>query len=146
MVFETWGIASIKGDDAVAYCGGGDILPGIPFSACHNADVAKRTLNLVDLLKQTRIQVGPHKISTVQLVKYVANTWGGVHFDPEGKSPKSRKPDFALLRRLEAGELGGPPMLVNDRNLLHHELLSIAQAIVRSKQVALLIGWQEPSQ
>ena len=92
------------------------------------------------------IQVGSVKVSTIQLVQYVANTLGGAHFDPEGKSPKSCKPLFDLLRRLEAGEFGGLPFRVNDRNLLHHEILSVAQALIRSPEVTRLIAWRAPSQ
>ena len=92
------------------------------------------------------IQVGSVKVSTVQLVQYVANTLGGAHFDPEGKSPKSRKPVFDLLRRLEAGEFGGLPFQVNDRNLLHHEMLSVAQVLIRSPEVERLSAWRAPLQ
>ncbi|MFY9629183.1 MAG: hypothetical protein WAK03_13675 [Methylocystis sp.] len=141
MTFKTWCIISTEGNDVIAYCGGGDVLPGMPFSACRNAKLAELSLNLHDFCKRTRIQIGKEKISTVQLIQYVANTLGGAHFDPEGKSPKSRKPAFDLLRRLEAGEFGGLPLLVNDRNLLHHELFSVAQALVRSPDVARLKTW-----
>jgi hypothetical protein len=145
MTFKTWCIVSAEGNDVLAYCGGGDILPGIPFSACHNAKLEERTLNLVDFRKRPRIQVGTVTVSTVELIQYVANTLGGAHFDPEGKSPKSRKPSFNLLRRLEAGEFGGFISQVNGRNLLHHEVLSITQTVVRSPQVAELMQWRAPT-
>ena len=142
MVFRTWGIASTQGDDVVAYCGGGDLLPGIPFSMCRNAKLAEITLDLEAFRHRPRIQVGVVRVSTVQLVQYVANTRGGSHFDPEGRSPRSRKPAFELLRTLDAGGIGiGLGMLVNDRNLLQHELLSVAQSLVRSPQVARLRSW-----
>ena len=144
MTFETWCITSTKGsnNDVVAYCGGGDILPGIPFSASHGATLAKLTLNLKDFCKRPRIQVGQVTISTIQLIQYVANTLGGAHFDP-GKSKRSKKPHFDLLRRLEAGEISGPPLLVNGRNLLHHEILSVAQVVIRSPEVAQLRAWRD---
>jgi hypothetical protein len=85
-----------------------------------------------------------HRISTMEVIKYVANTLGGAHFDPEGKSSKSQKPAFDLLRRLEAGEFRGLPFVVNARNLLHHEILSIGQVVIRSPEVARLRAWREP--
>lgn len=103
MTFKAWCITSTQGDDVVAYCGGGDLLPGIPFSACRNAQLKELPLDLVAFRQRPRIQVGSVKVSTVQLIQYVANTLGGAHFDPEGRSVKSRKPVFDLLRRLEAG-------------------------------------------
>jgi hypothetical protein len=140
MTFATRCITSTQGDGVVAYCGGGDMLPGIPFAASRGAEFAELTLNLRYFSRRARIQVGSVEISTVELVKYVANTLGGAHFDPN-----SGKPVFDLLRRLEAGEFGGPPLLVNDRNLLHHEMLSVAQVLIRSPEVARLVAWSAPS-
>jgi hypothetical protein len=144
ITFRAWCITSTEGDDVVAYCGGGDVLPGMPFSACFNAKLAELPLDLAAFCQRPRIQVGMVKVSTVQLVKYVANTLGGAHFDPEGKSPKSRTPIFDLLRRLEAGQPSGFISEVNGRNLLHHEVLSIAQVVTRSPEVTRLRAWREP--
>jgi hypothetical protein len=143
MTFKAWCITSTQGDDVVAYCGGGDVLPGIPISACFNATLAELQLDLVAFCQRPRIQIGAVKVSTVQLIQYVANTRGGSHFDPEGKSPKSRKVVFDLLRRVEAGEFPSFISQVNGRNLLHHEILSIAQVVIRSPEVARLGAWRE---
>jgi hypothetical protein len=145
MTFKAWCITSTQGDDVVAYCGGGDVLPGVPISACHNATLSERSLDLAAFRQKPRIQIGTVKVSTVQLIQYVANTLGGSHFDPEGKSPKSRKPVFDLLRRVEAGEFPSFISQVNGRNLVHHELLSVGQVVIRSPQVALLSTWREPA-
>ena len=145
MTFRAWCITSTQGNDVIAYCGGGDLLPGIPFSACRNAKLAELSLDLRALCQRPRIQIGTVKVSTVELIKYVSNTLGGAHFDPQGKSPKSRKPVFELLRRIEAGEFGGLPFQVNDRNLLHHEMLSVAQVLIRSPEVARLMAWRVPT-
>lgn len=144
MTFRTWCIVSAEGDNVIAYCGGGDVLPGIPISACLNAKLGERSLNLVDFCKRPRIQIGAVKVSTAQLVQFFANTLGGAHFDPEGRSPRSRKPAFDLLRRLEAGEHSSFISQVNGRNLLHHELLSVAQTVIRSPQVVQLRQWRKP--
>jgi hypothetical protein len=143
MTFKTWCIVDPEGDDVLAYCGGGDLLPGMPFSACRNAKLAERTLDLNTLFRQPRIHFGANKVSTVELIQYVSNNLGGRHFDPEGKSPRSRRYD--LLRRLDAREFGRLPFEVNGRNLLHHEVLSIAQTVIRSPQVAQLSAWHVPA-
>lgn len=143
MIFKAWCIVSTEGKDVIAYCGGGDLLPGVPFSACQNAKLAESWLNLVDFCKRPRIQIGAVKVSTIQLVQFFANTLGGAHYDPVGKSAKSRKPAFDLLRRLEAGEHGSFISQVNSRNLLHHELLSVAQAVIHSPEVAQLRQWRK---
>jgi hypothetical protein len=140
MTFKTYAIASIDGDDAVAYCGGGDVIPGAPFSACHNATLKECSLNLRDFCRQPRIQVRTEIASTVDIIKYVANALGVTHFDPNGKTALK----FDLLRRIEAGDAGQLFIgLVNDRNMLHHEILSIAQAVVRSPQVHELLEWHQ---
>jgi hypothetical protein len=145
VTFKTWCIVATQGSDVLAFCGGGDVLPGIPFSACLNAKLAERTLDLNTLRRQPRIQIGAVKVSTIALIQYVANTLGGTHFDPEGKSPRSRRnPAFALLRQLDAG--GGLPFQVNGRDLLHHEILSVAQAVIRSPEVVQLSAWPVPTQ
>ncbi len=145
MTFKAWCITSTQGDDVVAYCGGGDVLPGIPISACFNATLAELPLDLVAFRQRPRIQIGTVKVSTIQLIQYVANTLGGSHFDPDGKSPKSRKPVFDLLRRVEAGEFPSFISQVNGRNLLHHEILSVAQVVIRSPEVTRLSTWREPA-
>jgi hypothetical protein len=140
MVFKASCIDSVGEGDVVALCGGGDILPGIPFSACRGATLKEKTLDLKAYCHSTRIQVGRVEISTNELVQYVANTMGGVHLDPSGRA--SKRPNAEILRKLETGEIEGPRLLVNERNLLHHEILSIAQTVIRSPQVVSLRAWQ----
>ena len=139
MIFRAWCIASTGPGEVVAFCGGGDLLPGIPFSACRGATLKEKSLDLVAFCRETRIQVRHVKVSTVEIIQYVANALGGSHYDPSGKTAK--RPKAETLRRVEAGEIEGPPLRVNDRSLLHHEILSIAQAVVHSPQVARLRRW-----
>jgi hypothetical protein len=141
MTFKTYFIARSAGDDAVAYCGGGDILPNVPFSVCRNAELQERVLNLKDFCRQTRILIGKETASTTEIIKYVANALGGAHFDPAGKTARK----YDLLRRVEAGEIGQLFLQVNDRNLLYHEVLSIAQAVTRSPQIKELLEWSAPN-
>lgn len=46
MTFRAKCITSRQGNDVVAYCGGGDLLPGVPFSAARNATLAELALDL----------------------------------------------------------------------------------------------------
>jgi hypothetical protein len=137
MTFKTYCITN-AGNDAVAYCGGGDIIPNVPLSICHNAQLEERVLNFKDFCRQPRILVGKEKASTSDIIKYVANALGAAHFDPTGKAARK----YDLLRRIEAGESGQLFVSqINDRNLLYHEVLSIAQAVVRSPQIKELSDW-----
>jgi hypothetical protein len=146
MTFKTWCIASTQGESTVAFCGGGQMLPGIPFSLCWNAELAERTLDLTAFRNCPRVQVGSVKVSTIELIQYVANTLGGAHFDPEGKSPKSRKPAFDLLRRVQADGVHSLTFKVNNRGLLDHEILSVTETILRSSEVQRLMEWRTSAQ
>lgn len=117
----------------------------MPVSMCRNATLKEISLNLKDFRQRPRIQIGTTKVSTVELVQFVGNTLGATHFDPEGKSPKSHKGHFDLLRDVEAGKIGNLGVLVNNRKLLHHEVLSIAQAVIRLPEVARLSAWSRPT-
>jgi hypothetical protein len=128
------------GNDAVAYCGGGDVLPNFSFSACQDAELEERVLNLKDFSRQDRILVGKEKASTADIIKYVANALGAAHFDPTGKAARK----YDLLQRIEAGEAGQLFISkINDRNPLYHEILSIAQALSRSPQIKEILDWSE---
>jgi hypothetical protein len=142
MTFRAWCVDKLQGDGAVAFCGGGGVLPGVPFSVCFNATLVERSLDLAALCGKTRIQAGTAKVSTIELIQYVANTLGGSRYDPRGKSPKSRKPSFDLLRRLHEGALGGLSLRIGDRDLVHHELLSVAGVLVASPEVGCLMAWR----
>lgn len=139
MTFTPWCIDRVGKGEVVAFCGGGDLLPGVPFSACRNASLRQKTLDFAAFCREARVQVGSVKVTTAELIQYVANALGGNHYDPAGKA--ARKPKAALLRRIEEGEIEAPPLRVNDRSLLHHELLSIAQVVVRSAEVQSLRAW-----
>jgi hypothetical protein len=131
-------IVSSEGSDVVAYCGGADMLPNISFAVGRNARTAEKSLNLQDYLNSTRIRVGETEVSTKVLIQYVANTRGGAHYESGSK----RKPEYELLADLESGKIPGPAIRINNRNPLHHEILSIAQAILRSPEVSYLSAWQ----
>jgi hypothetical protein len=139
IVIDTWSIVRTGPGEIVAFCGGGEILPGIAVSAGRHAGSERKTLNWHDFRRQARVQIGSVKISTAEVVQYIANKRGGVHFDPTSATPKT--PKFELLRQVEAGEIEGPALRFNDRSLLHHEILSIGQSVIRSAQVERLRIW-----
>lgn len=139
MTFQTWKIDSIDTPDAIAICGGADVIPGVPFSVSGNAKLKQVSVDLKTFCNMTRIQCGSVKASTNEVVKFFANTMGGSHLDPQGKSPKSRKATYDMLRDLRDGKSGLFISAVNDKSIVHHELLSIAQAVLRSPEVGRLI-------
>lgn len=143
MIFRAWCIDTHDKTDVVALCGGGDIIPGIPISACRGAKLKEKQLGLGEFCRSARIQVDDIKISTVELIDYMANARGGTHFDPSGRAAKKAKGE--VLRKIDAGEIVAVPILVNQRNLLHHEILSICQVLVRSPQSVALVNWQAPT-
>lgn len=140
MTFSTMCISEVKPGPVLAFCGGGDLIPNVPFSVCRGASLERKTLEWKTFCNSTRIQVDQTKISTVELVRFVANSLGGVHFDQNGKAAKKEK--GAILNKLASGELIGVPIQISGRNNLHHEILSIAQSVIRSPQVAMLRRWQ----
>jgi hypothetical protein len=97
-------------------------------------------LDLHAFCRAARAQVGQIKISTTELIDYVANALGGSHFDPSGRA--ARKPKADILRKIESGEIAAFGLKFNDRSILHHEVLSIAQSLVRSKQVHQLLAYR----
>ena len=138
---KTWCIESVeRGVDVIAFCGGGDILPGVPVSVCRGAHLKEKTLDLYAFCRATRAQVAQIKISTTELIDFVANAMGGSHFDPWGRA--ARKPKADILQKVESGEIPAPGLRFNDRSILHHEVLSIAQSLVRSKQVHQLLAYR----
>jgi hypothetical protein len=141
ITIRAWCIVSTEGDDVVAYAGGGDILPGVPASMCRGAKLAELVLNMKDFRNRTRIQIGSARVSTVELIQYVANTRGGIHFDLKGGRKASQKAAFDLLRQYDADIAAGLGVMINDRNLLHHEVLSVAQAVLRSPEVERMRRW-----
>lgn len=127
--------------DAVVFCGGGDVLPGMTFSTAHNATLKQKTLNLTDYINRPCAILGGVKISTWELVMFVANNLGGSHYDPQGKSSKV-KAAYEALRRFETGNTPGLFIsAVNGVNQTHHELLSISQTILASREIQNLITW-----
>jgi hypothetical protein len=75
VTFRTYAITSTCGDDVIAYCGGGDILPGVPFSVGRNATLEERILNLKNFHRQTRIQIGTETASTNDIISMSRTHW-----------------------------------------------------------------------
>jgi hypothetical protein len=125
--------------EAVGYCGGGDVLPGVPLSIGWGGfELHVKQLKLSAFLDEPCISAKGIRVTRRELVRYIANTKGGAHYDPRGLSLKSKSPKFTLLRELEQDGFAGFGMKVNDRNLVHHELYSVIQSLLRSPQVKRL--------
>ena len=140
ILIEAYCFASIPGPDSIGFCGGADMLPGIPVSVGWGDDVRLevKRLNLDAFLNGHCICAKGIRVARRELVQYIANTKGGTHYDPKGKSPKSQGSKFSLLRELEQSGLAEMGIKLNDRNLVHHELSSIIQSVLRSPQVQCL--------
>jgi hypothetical protein len=124
---------------AVAFCGGAEILPGVPVSiSWGDVDLVKKRLNLKDFLNSACIYFKGTAISRHNLIKYVANTKGGSHYDPGGVSPKSQAKKFEILRTLENEGMSGLEVAMNGRNPVHHELASVIQSIISSPELQKL--------
>jgi len=138
---EAYCFVSIPGSDAVGFCGGGEVLPGVPFSmGWGDVRLQVKSLNLRAFLNEPCICAKGHRVTRHELVKYISNTKGGTHYDPQGRSPKSQNATFSLLRELEESDFAGLSIKTNNRNLVHHELFSIAQSLLRSEQVRQLLA------
>lgn len=141
---EAYCFAAPPGSSAIAFCGGADILPGIPLSLGwypqpeRPVELALKKLNLSAFLQHPCAYLRGTRISRHDLIKYIANTKGGTHYDPLGKSPRSRAAKFALLRDVERGGLDGLGIAFNERNLIHHELASTIKSILGSSQIERL--------
>jgi len=136
---EAYCFLSTPTADEVGFCGGGDLLPGMSFSTgWGNIKLGKKALDIDAFLNNPCIYVRGIRISRHELIRYIANTKGGTHYDPKGLSPKSRKDNFPLLRELEKTGFAGLGIKVNSRNLVHHELSSIIQSVLRSAEVQRL--------
>jgi hypothetical protein len=127
------------GNDAVAFCGGADVLPGVPVSlSWGQVLLVTKALNLDAFLLSPCSYLRGTRISRHDLIKYIANTKGGAHYDPAGKSKKSQDVKFDLLRDLEQNGLAGLGIALNGRNLVHHELASTIKSVLGSRQIQRL--------
>lgn len=127
-------------DKVVAYAGGGDMIPDVIFAAGRAAYSKMIDYTLKSYMDSGRIQVGRIKIGAADLISFVANQRGGAHFGTRQRKDRQER-IFEILRKLESGEIEGPPLRINERHLLYHEIVSIAQAILRSPEVARLREW-----
>jgi hypothetical protein len=112
-------------NDAIAFCGGADILPGIPVSlSWGQVKLATKRLNIDAFLRQPCAWLRGTRISRHDLIKYVANTKGRTYYDPTRKSePQNEK--FNLLLGVEHHGFAGIGIAFNGLNLVHHEIASI---------------------
>lgn len=139
IVVEAFFFSAPPDAEAIAFCGGADILPGVPVSMCWgNVDLIKKKLNLKDYLQSACISFKGTAITRRDLIKYIANTKGGSHYDPKGISLKSQTHKFETLRSLESQGMSGLDVAMNGRNPVHHEIASIAKTIISSHEIQKL--------
>ncbi len=141
IVVDAMAFSSPPGSQSVGFCGGAEIMPGVPISTGWGDDVhlEPKRFNLPDFLRAPCIYFKGMKISRHALIQFIANTKGGNHYDPAGRAQKSQKEKFELLWRLEHEGMAGLSLAVNDRNLIHHEIASIILSILRSKEIQRLV-------
>jgi hypothetical protein len=94
-------------------------------------------LKLGAYLRQTSLVVDGVLISREEVIKYVANKLGGVHYDKSraDQSPQkqvSLEQKYALLDGVRNG------IAVADKSAVYYELLSIGQRVVNSRDVQRL--------
>lgn len=125
------------GADTLAFSGDADMEPGIPVSiGWGQYELEEKTLNLHDFIMKPCAYLWGTPVRRLELIKYVANTKGGAHFDP-GRTSLSRKPIFEALRDAEENGFHGVGIKLNNRNLVHHELAATLRSLLRSPQVQL---------
>jgi hypothetical protein len=90
-----------------------------------------KELSLKDFIASPCLVVEGETVSRHMLVKYIANTQGGAHFDPR----RDDTHEGALFRKLDtAAKL----FHVSDKSGVYFELLSVGQALVRADDIRLL--------
>lgn len=90
-------------------------------------------IKLGAFLRQTSFVVDGVLIHREEVIKYVANKLGGVHYQDSRntttKGEATLEDKYALLDKVRGG------MYVADKNAIYYELLSIGQRIVNSRDV-----------
>jgi len=137
IVIRAWCFKKNASPNAIGFCGGADILPGIPVSATE-VEIESKLLDLTSFLRMACVQAKGAQISRRELIQYLANTRGGSHYDEF-----SKKKAFGILHQLEETNCfeTGVGLLLNSRNLIHHEAASILQALLSSIQVEQLMSF-----
>lgn len=92
------------------------------------------SIKLTKFMKQASFVINGIKINREEVVKYIANKRGGVHFDSSRKtdksgSGKSLENKFILLDGIHNGTI------VANKNAVYYELLSIGQRLVGSLDI-----------
>jgi len=90
-----------------------------------------RDYKLAEFLDHPCLIIAGQAISRREIINYVANKLGGVHFDPR-RAASDRA--FMLLDKHRR------ELYVQDVDMLHYELLAIGQHLLRSAAIAPLIS------
>ncbi|MHC6648687.1 hypothetical protein ACYTPF_19090 [Alteromonas sp. HB246098] len=96
----------------------------------------KELLGLSTFLQQTCMLVRNKPIKKADIIKYMANTKGGVHLG----SSKARTREKELIKKIEAR---AKHMVIADMEACHYCLLSIGQELLKSDDFKLIISNQK---
>lgn len=105
-------------------------------------------VKLSKFMKQTSFMINGVRINREEVVKYIANKRGGVHYDrsrntekPGSKGELEKK--FSLLDGIHGG------IVTADKNSVYYELLSIGQRLISShdvQRIRQIIGQQRATE
>lgn len=85
-------------------------------------------------LKQMSFAIGGIPINREEVIKYVANKLGGAHYD-SSRTSATHQNDTSLEQKYLLLDSVRSRITVADKNAIYHELLSIGQRVINSRDV-----------
>lgn len=143
IIVEAWCLCPGDNQASIGFAGGADILPGIPFSwGWGDCRVEKKAIDLKTFSKGVSAIIKGVRVSREELISYVANKKGAIHYDSKrGKAQEK----IRLLDLVVEDGFEGLKLRANDHDIIHHEIKSICQSILSSEQVERLRSHVIPS-
>jgi hypothetical protein len=133
-------------DELIFFCAGGAKTPmGIiesiqMFSTLAKSEERPRMMvgeespiKLSKFLKQTSLVISSVKINREEIIKYVSNKLGGVHYDSNRDDRKELEKKYILMDQIGSGRV-----MLMDKNIVYYELLSIGQYLINSPSIRAL--------
>ena len=88
-------------------------------------------IGIKPFLKQTSFAFDGVLVNREEVIKYVTNKLGGVHYDPRRKVDDALDQKYALLDELKGWQMGG-------KNGVYYEILSVGQRLINSRDIRRL--------